>query len=75
VARSTDQVVEVIPLMDGEDSPRRVLCPWRVLPPVRMNIRAANRNAVRSQSVRDFVTEISGGATPAPPPVRCGSEL
>ena len=30
MARSTDQVVEVIPLMDGEDSPRRVLCPWRV---------------------------------------------
>ena len=28
---------------------------------------------VRSESVRDFVTEISGGATPAP--VRCGSEL
>ena len=28
---------------------------------------------VRSQSVRDSVTEISGGATPAP--VRCGSEL
>ena len=28
---------------------------------------------VRSQSVRDFVTEISAGATPAP--VRCGSEL
>ena len=28
---------------------------------------------VRSQSVRDFVTEFSGGATPAP--VRCGSEL
>ena len=28
---------------------------------------------VRVQSVRDFVTEISGGATPAP--VRCGSEL
>ena len=28
---------------------------------------------VRLQSVRDFVTEISGGATPAP--VRCGSEL
>ena len=28
---------------------------------------------VRSQSVRDLVTEISGGATPAP--VRCGSEL
>ena len=28
---------------------------------------------VRAQSVRDFVTEISGGATPAP--VRCGSEL
>ena len=27
---------------------------------------------VRSQSVRDFVTEISGGATPAP--VRCGSQ-
>ena len=33
MARSTDQVVEVIPLMDGEDSPRRVLCPWRVHPP------------------------------------------
>ena len=28
---------------------------------------------VRSQSVSDLVTEISGGATPAP--VRCGSEL
>jgi len=28
---------------------------------------------VRSQSVRDLVPEISGGATPAP--VRCGSEL
>ena len=28
---------------------------------------------VSAQSVRDFVTEISGGATPAP--VRCGSEL
>ena len=28
---------------------------------------------VGSQSVRDLVTEISGGATPAP--VRCGSEL
>ena len=33
VARSTDQVVEVIHLMDGEDSPRRVLCPWRVHSP------------------------------------------
>ena len=33
VARSNNQVVEVIPLMDGEDSPRRVLCPWRVHPP------------------------------------------
>ena len=33
MARSTNQVVEVIPLMDGEDSPRRVLCPWRVHPP------------------------------------------
>ena len=30
VGRSSDQVVEVIPLIDGEDSPRRVLCPWRV---------------------------------------------
>ena len=28
---------------------------------------------VRAQSVRDLLTEISGGATPAP--VRCGSEL
>ena len=33
MARSTDQVVEVIPLMDGEDSPRRGLCPWRAHPP------------------------------------------
>ena len=33
MARSKDQVVEVITLMDGEDSPRRVLCPWRVHPP------------------------------------------
>ena len=31
---------------------------------------------VRSQSVRDLVTEISGGATPChAAPVRCGSEL
>ena len=30
MARSNNQVVEVIPLMDGEDSPRRVRCPWRV---------------------------------------------
>ena len=28
---------------------------------------------VRAQSVREFLTENSGGATPAP--VRCGSEL
>ena len=33
VARSNNQVVEVIPLMDGEDSPRRVPCPWRAHPP------------------------------------------
>ena len=33
VARSIDQVVEVIHRMDGVDSPRRVLCPWRVHPP------------------------------------------
>ena len=33
MARSTDQVVEVIPLMYGEDSPRRMLCPWRAHPP------------------------------------------
>jgi hypothetical protein len=26
-------VVEVVHLMYGEDSPRRVLCPWRVHPP------------------------------------------
>ena len=32
MARSTDQVVEVIHLMGGEDSPRRVPCPWRVHP-------------------------------------------
>ena len=33
VARPDNQVAEVIPLMDGEDSPRRVLCPWRAHPP------------------------------------------
>ena len=33
MARSMDQVVEVLPLIDGEYSPRRVLCPWRVHPP------------------------------------------
>ena len=27
MARSNNQVVEVISLMDGEESPRRVLCP------------------------------------------------
>ena len=32
MARSMDQMVEVIPLIDGEDSPRRVLCPWRAHP-------------------------------------------
>jgi hypothetical protein len=29
VARTGDQVVEVLHFMGGEDSPRRVLCPWR----------------------------------------------
>jgi hypothetical protein len=33
VARPDNQVAEVIPLMDGKDSPRRVLCPWRAHPP------------------------------------------
>ena len=28
-----NQMVEVIPLMDGEVSPRRVLCPWWAHPP------------------------------------------
>ena len=31
-ARPTDQVVEVFHLIDGEDSRRRVLCPWRAHP-------------------------------------------
>ena len=42
MARSTDQVVEVIPLMDGEDSPRRVLCPWRVI----VNILTVSANTI-----------------------------
>ena len=29
MARSVHQMVEVIHLVDGEDSPRRVLCRWR----------------------------------------------
>jgi hypothetical protein len=29
VARTGDQVDEVLHFMGGEDSPRRVLCPWR----------------------------------------------
>jgi hypothetical protein len=33
VARSIDQVAEVFHFVEGEDSPRRVLCPWRVHPP------------------------------------------
>ena len=32
VARSIDQVAEVFHFVEGEDSPRRVLCPWRVHP-------------------------------------------
>ena len=32
VARPVDQVVEVIHFVEGEDSPRRVLCPWRAHP-------------------------------------------
>ena len=32
LARSTDQVVEVFHFVGDEDSPRRVLCPWRVHP-------------------------------------------
>jgi hypothetical protein len=32
VARSVHQMVEVIHLVDGEDSPRRVLCRWRAHP-------------------------------------------
>ena len=31
-SRSVDQVVEVFHLVGGEDSPRRMLCPWRVHP-------------------------------------------
>ena len=31
-ARSTNQVAEVFHLIDGEDSRRRVLCPWRAHP-------------------------------------------
>jgi len=31
--RPTDQVVEVFHSVEGEDSPRRVLCPWRAHPP------------------------------------------
>ena len=38
-----------------------------------MNLMPPTICCVRAQSVRDLVTEISGGATPAP--VRCGSEL
>ena len=30
--RTGDQVVEVLHFMGGEDSPRRVLCPWRAHP-------------------------------------------
>jgi hypothetical protein len=29
VARTGDQMVEVLHFMGGEDSPRRVLCPWQ----------------------------------------------
>ena len=32
LVRPTDQVVEVFHLIDGEDSRRRVLCPWRAHP-------------------------------------------
>ena len=32
LSRSTDQVVEVFHFVGDEDSPRRVLCPWRVHP-------------------------------------------
>ena len=32
VARSNNQVVEVFHLIDGEDSRRRMLCPWRAHP-------------------------------------------
>ena len=31
-SRSTNQVAEVFHLVGGEDSPRRVLCPWRAHP-------------------------------------------
>ena len=41
--------------------------------PVLLVLMQPNICSVRAQSVRDFVTEISGGAMPAP--VRCGSEL
>jgi hypothetical protein len=32
VARSIDQVADVFHLVEDEDSPRRVLCPWRAHP-------------------------------------------
>ena len=53
MARSTDQVVEVIPgLMYGEDSPRRVLCPWRVHPPASTFPAVARATAAAGRFVR-----------------------
>ena len=52
LARSTDQVVEVILLMDGEDSPRRVLCPWRVHPPASTFPAVARATAAAGRFVR-----------------------
>ena len=53
LARSTDQVVEVIPgLMYGEDSPRRVLCPWRVHPPASTFPAVARATAAAGRFVR-----------------------
>ena len=55
MARSTDHVVEVIPLMDGEDSPRRVLCPWRV--PVRDSLENGGPADSRRQWLRPLTTD------------------
>ena len=60
MARSTDQVVEVIPLMDGEDSPRRVLCPYALVGRngfSRASCTPLLRAGGRSLSVRDRARE------------------
>ena len=54
LARSTDQVVEVLHFVGDEDSPRRVLCPWRVHTPSALCQHLAGRCSSDGRPLREM---------------------